>query len=345
MKRKFALSLFVLIAAFGSFSVKISQAAAQTSLTLFLGYIPNVQFAPVYVALDRGYFADMGLNVTLEHSYNETDGLTRIGVNQLQFGVISGEQIILARAKSAPVVYFFRWYQKFPVGIASPVDANITDPKQLVGHIISVPAKYGASYIGFRALLNAVGLKESDLKDVKEIGFNTAPLLCARQIDASVVYVANEPLLVEKQCFKTNVIAISDYANLVANGFVTNETTIQNHSDWVHGIANAFAKGLADTIADPDAAYTISKKYIPDLGDDPVQKQVLINSLLLWKSATNTPGYSDSATWKLTQDTLLAMKLIDQPLDLSKAFTNDYVPSLPVATSQTTNAATLAATP
>ena len=142
---------------------------------------------------------------------------------------------------------------------------------------------------------------------------------------------------IEKQCFKTNVIAISDYANLVANGFVTNETTLQNHPDWVKAVANAFAKGLADTIADPDAAYTISKKYIPDLGDDPVQKQVLLNSLPLWKSPSSTPGYSDPAAWKLTQDTLLAMKLIDKPLDLSKVFTNDYV-SVPVA-------ATMAATP
>jgi len=345
MKLKFTVSVLVLIAALGSFSVKPSQAAAQTPLTLFLGYIPNVQFAPVYVALDRGYFADAGLNITLEHSYNETDGLTRIGVNQLQFGVISGEQIILARAQSAPVVYFFRWYQKFPVGIASPVSANITDPKQLAGHVVSVPAKYGASYIGFQALLNAVGLKESDLKDVQEIGFNTAPLLCAGKIDASVVYVANEPVQIEQQCFKTNVIAISDYANLVANGFVTNETTIQNHPDWVRGIASAFAKGLADTIADPDSAYTISKKYIPNLGDDPVQKQVLLNSILLWKSPTNTPGYSDPAAWKLTQDTLLAMKLIAQPLDLSKVFTNDYVPAPPAATLQATSGATLAATP
>ena len=85
MKLKFSLSLLVLITIFGGLSVKPGQAAAQTPLTLFLGYIPNVQFAPVYVALDRGYFADAGLNVALEHSYNETDGLTRIGINQLQF--------------------------------------------------------------------------------------------------------------------------------------------------------------------------------------------------------------------------------------------------------------------
>ena len=344
MKRILTLSVIVVMTAVSAATASAQAATPLTPLTLFLGYIPNIQFAPVYVALNRGYFKDAGLDVTLEHSYNETDGLTRIGVNHLQFGMISGEQIILARAQGAPVTYFFRWYQKFPVGIASPVDAHITDPKQLVGHVVSVPAKYGASYIGFQALLHAVGLQESDLKEVREIGFNTAPLLCARQIDASVVYIANEPLQVEQQCFKTNVIAISDYANLVSNGLVTNETTLQNHPDWVRGISNAFARGLADTIADPSAAYTISKQYIPDLGDDPVQMQVLRNSIPLWQSTTNPPGYSDPAAWALTQDTLLAMKLIAQPVDLSKVFTNDYVPAPLPGTPSATTAATMPAT-
>lgn len=342
MKRNLMLSIVALVIAFGSGLVGSRAQNTQTPLTLFLGYIPNVQFAPVYIAVERGYFTAQGLNVTLEHSYNETDGLTRIGVNQLQFGVISGEQVILARAKGAPAVYVYRWYQRFPVGVASPVDANITDPKQLAGHVVSVPAKYGASYIGFEALLHAVGLKDSDLKEVREIGFNTAPIICARQVDASVIYVANEPVQIESQCFKLNVIRISDYANLVANGLVTNEATIQAHPDWVRAMNAALAQGIADTIADPNAAFVITQKYVQGLGNDPVQKQVLLNSIELWK--TDSPGYSDPAGWKLTQDTLLAMGLIDQPLDLSKVFSNDFLPNPPPATALATALATVSAT-
>lgn len=325
MKFKSLLLILLLLLVSACGSPRLNNAAsAKTPQTLFLGYIPNVQFAPIYVALDRGYFADQGLDVKLEHSYNETDGLTRIGVDKLQFGIISGEQVILARSKGAPVVYTFAWYQRFPVGVALPADLNITDPKGLAGHVVSVPGKFGASYIGFQALLKAVNLKESDLKEVREIGFNTAPILCARQVDASVIYVANEPLQVEKQCFKVNVIKISDYANLVANGIVTNENTIKTHPEWVRGMNVALAKGLAETIADPKTAYDISRKYIENLGDDPVQRQVLANSIELWKAAQL--GHADPGRWQLTQDTLLAMGLIDKPIDLSAAYTNDYLP-------------------
>src|SRR6266568_8796376 len=79
----------------------VSVRADPTPIKLFLGYIPNIQFAPVYVAMERGYFKDAGIDLTLENSFDETDGLTRIATGKLQFGLLSGEQVILARAQGA----------------------------------------------------------------------------------------------------------------------------------------------------------------------------------------------------------------------------------------------------
>jgi NitT/TauT family transport system substrate-binding protein len=321
-------------------SITSAATAGNTPVTLFLGYIPNVQFAPVYVAMDRGYFKEAGIDLTLENSFDETDGLTRVATDRLQFGLVSGEQVILARAQGAPVVYVFRWYQRFPVGIVTPADSGIAKPQDLAGKVVGVPVKYGASYVGLQALLNAAKLKESDLKEVKAIGFDTAPVVCGGQVDASVIYVANEPAQIESKCFKVNVINISDYANLVSNGLVTNEKTLKEKPDLVRGMTAALAKGLIDTIADPKAAYAISRNHVENLtADDPVQMAVLVKSIDLWK--TDRPGYSDPAAWKLTQDTLLAMGLIKEPVDLSKVFSNDYLPqSAPAAaaTSAATNA-------
>src|SRR5579859_3418998 len=299
---------------------------ALTSVTLFLGYIPNIQFAPVYVAVERGYFKDAGIDVKLEHSFDETDGVTRIATGQLQFGLVSGEEVPLARSKGAPVVYVFRWYQQFPVGVVVPADSAITKPQDLAGKVVGVPAKYGASYVGLQALLGAVNLKESDLKDVKAIGFDTAPVVCGKQVEASVVYVANEPAQIEAACFKVRVIKISDYANIVSNGLVTNEKTIQNQPDLVRAMNTALARGLADTLADPGAAYAISRKYVDKLAaSDPVQMAVLTNSLDLWK--TDRFGYSDPAAWQLTVNTLQTMGLITSPLDVSKVYSNDFLPA------------------
>lgn len=328
MRRSFKFVLVAVTLSLMVMSAVVPQAVSRSqnqAVTLFLGYIPNVQFAPVYVAVERGYFKAAGIDVALEHSPNETDGLTRVGTNKLQFGLVSGDQVLLARAQKAPVVYIFRWYQNFPVGVVVPADSGITKPEQLAGHIVGVPGKFGASYVGLQALLHAVKLKESDLKDLKAIGYDTALVMCGKQVEASVIYIANEPAQIEKACFKVNVIKISDYANLVSNGLVTNETTLTTQPDLARGMNAALAHGLDDTIVDPKAAYAISMKYVEGLtADDPIQFQVLTNSLNLWK--TSQYGYSDPAAWQLTLDTLTGMGLIKDPLDLTKTFSNDYLP-------------------
>lgn len=326
----------LLITVFASLSF-IPSATAQTTklmpLTIFVGYIHNVQFAPLYLAIQKGYFAEAGYDVTIEPSFNETDGLTRIAVNTLQFGMLSGEQVILAREKGAPVVYVAAWYQQFPVGVVVPADSAIKTVKDLAGKTVGVPGKFGASYIGFQALLNSAGLAESDLKGVQEIGFNTAPVICAGKVDAAVVYIANEPLQIEKTCFKTRVIKISESANLVANGLVTNEATIMDKPEMVRGVVAAFLKGLADTISDPDAAYQASKKYVENLGDDPLQMQVLRSSIALWKadaigSEPGVIGQIDPARWTLTQETLIKMNLMEKPISLEKAYTTAFLPQV-----------------
>ncbi len=84
--------------------------------------------------------------------------------------------------------------------------------------------------------------------------------------------------------------------------------------------------GLADTIADPENAYQISTGYVDTLAQaDPViQKQVLATSIDLWKAPRL--GESSPAAWENMQTVLLDMGLLTQPLDLTKAFTNQFLP-------------------
>ena len=119
---------------------------------------------------------------------------------------------------------------------------------------------------------------------------------------------------------------VADYVQLASNGLITNETTAADNPALVRGMVAALLHGLADTIADPENAYRISTGYVENLAQaDPViQKQVLATSIDLWKAARL--GESNPAAWENMQTVLLDMGLLTQPLDLSKAFTNEFLP-------------------
>jgi NitT/TauT family transport system substrate-binding protein len=299
----------------------------QTHITLFMGYIPNVQFAPAYVAAKKGYFADEGITINFENGI-ETDGLERIATDDLKFGLVSGDQVMLARSQGRPVVYVFEWYHNFPVGIVSPAELDITEPADLAGRVVSIPGPYGASYMGLHALLNAADLTEDDLGEMRSIGFAAADTVCAGQVEAAVVYIVNEPLQIQRQCTEVNVINVSDYADLVSNGLVTNETTIRDNPDLVRGMVRALQRGLADTLNNPNEAFDLSvENYVTDLADDEkeTQRQVLYNSLDLWQS--DTLGMTNPSAWEDTQAILIAIGFMNGPLDdLTTAYDMSFLP-------------------
>lgn len=294
-----------------------------TRLRLPMGYIPNVQYAPFYVAVSKGYYQQAGLEIEFDYSF-ETDGMALVGANQLPFALVSGEQVLLARAQGLPVTYVLAWWQQYPVAVASLKSSGIQTPADLKGKKIGLPGLFGASYIGLRALLNAGGLKEEDVT-LDSIGYNQVEALAAGREDAVVVYFNNEPLQLRSQGYDINVMCVADYVQLASNGLVANETTITQNPDLVRRMLQATLKGLADTLANPDDAFETCKKFVEGLDGDnaALQKQVLMMSLEFWK--TPTPGVSNPQAWENMQQVLLSMGMLKTPLDLNKAYTNQFV--------------------
>lgn len=291
-----------------------------TKIRLPMGYIPDPQYAPFYVAVDRGYYAEAGLELEFDYSF-ETDGVALVGANELPFAIVSGEQAILARAQGVPVVYILEWFQKFPIAIVSKASANITTPQDLIGRSVGLPFFFGASYVGYVGLLSANGIAQ-DQVNATEIGFTQVESLLADQVEAVVGYANNEPVQLQTRGEAINVLYVSDYVNLVANGIITNETTIAENPDLVQRFVDATLRGLADTLADPAAAYAISKKYVDGLDDS--RLNVLEASLPLWQ--TSQLGFVDAPAWGNTQQALLDAKLLDAPLaDLEAGFTNQFI--------------------
>jgi len=301
-----------------------NEAGTLTKIRLPMGYIPNIQYAPFYVAVEKGYFKEAGIEIDFDYKF-ETDGVALVGAGELPFAVVSGEQVLLARAQGLPVTYIAAWYQQYPVSVVAKSETGVIVPQDLKGRKIGLPGLFGASYIGLRALLNAGKLTEEDVT-LDAIGFNQVELVAAGQQDIVVGYSANEPIQLRAQGIAVTEMRVADYAQLAANGLLASEKVISENPELARAFVGAFLKGLQYTIANPDEAFTISEPYIPNFSelDSAVQKQVLETSIEQWKA--ERLGYSDPQAWENMQNVLLDMGLIAEKQDLSKAFTNEFIP-------------------
>jgi NitT/TauT family transport system substrate-binding protein len=301
-----------------------NEAGLLRHIKLPMGYIPNIQYAPYYVAVDKGYFAEEGIEIEFDYSF-ETDGVALTGAGEIPFAVASGEQVLLARSQGLPVVYAFAWYQQFPISVIAKPELGIESPEDLRGKKIGLPGLFGANYIGVEALLFSAGVDSSEVT-YDAIGFNQVESFATGVSDVVVVYTANEPIVLRAQGSEFTELRVSDYAQLTANGLVTSETTIASEPELIRAMTRALARGIEDAMANPDEAYAISAKFVENLDDQnrDVQMQVLTTSIEFWKA--ERIGFSNPQAWENMNDLLVKMGMIPEPVNLSKAFTNEFVP-------------------
>ncbi|MCA9994180.1 MAG: ABC transporter substrate-binding protein [Anaerolineales bacterium] len=320
MKRLGMILLLFLVVGLAACQSAAEPPAELTHIRLPMGFIPDPQYSPYYVAVDKGYYAEEGIEVEFDYSF-ETDGVALVGANELQFALVSGEQVVLARAQGLPLVYVLEWFQKFPIAIVSKASAGINSPADLAGRNVGLPGFFGASYVGYVGLLSANGLEQADV-NANEIGFNQVESLLTDQSEAVVGYANNEPVQLAARGEAVNVLYVADYIDMVANGVITNEETIANNPELVQGFVRATLRGLADTLANPEEAYEISKKFVEGLDDS--RMNVLEASLEMWRA--DKLGETGAASWEQTQEVLLQMGLLEAPLpDLSVMYTNEFV--------------------
>jgi NitT/TauT family transport system substrate-binding protein len=293
-----------------------------THIRLPMGYIPNVQYAPFYVAVEKGFFEEVGIEIEFDYSY-ETDGVALVGANELHFSVVSGEQVPIARAEGLPIVYVLAWYEKYPVAVIAKTNHNIHSPEDLAGKSIGLPGLFGANYVGLRALMGEVDLKESDLT-LESIGFNQVEVLASDTSDVVVGYVANEPVQLRAQGYDIDVMLVSDYLDLVSNGIITNEQTIQDDPELIKRMVSATLRGIQYAVENPEEAFQICFNYVEGLddADQQVQRDVLLESLELYQ--TDPYGYSHPESWENMQQVLLKMGLMKNAIDLEQAYSNEF---------------------
>jgi putative riboflavin transport system substrate-binding protein len=300
-------------------------------LTIGLTYVPNIQFAPFYVADSLGYYKDAGLSVTLRHhSFTEDEfGAVSTGKEDAVFG--GGDEMLQARDHNIPLVDVATIYTKYPVALIVPANSPIHTAADLRGHTIGTPGPYGETYFGLLALLKSAGLSTSDVT-IQNIGFTQEAALLGHKVDAVMGYVNNEPILFQQANFAVRTLALSDVVQqlpLISNGLGALQSELDAHASDIKALVAATLRGVEYTVAHPQQALDISKSYVPGLNDAKNAANalaVLQATIPLWESNGAKPGYNDPTTWQAMGNFMPSYKLLNSSSDVTKAYSNAYLP-------------------
>lgn len=289
-------------------------------VTLGMTYIPSVQFAPWYVAQEKGFFREAGLEVNFDYRM-DIDALQLVAAGQMDFAIAGGDQVITARAQQIPVVYLASLYAKFPPTIIAKAESKINKPQDLKGKKLGLPL-YGTNLLAAKAILKKAGVAESDVQLV-DIGYTQIPSLTSGKVDAVVGFANNEPVKLRANGYQVTELHAWDYFSLVGHGLITGEKQLATSKPVVRKMVAATIKGMRYALAHPEETWMICQKHLPGLGagQQSLEQEVLFTSMKLWESETTRQkglGQSNPKDWEASQQLMKELGLIKQTTPVKK---------------------------
>jgi len=289
---------------------------------------------PVFVAIGEGYFADEGLEVTVEAINGSAAVLQALSAGQAHFGRPGPGPVIAARSRGVDAVFIYNVAARSNFGVVVRDESEIQDPEGLRGKVIGTGTADGAE-VGFaRNVMTSAGMKEGTDFTFLTVG-DGGPATVAFQSGEMEAYSAStaDAAILNQRGMLVRDITPPEFARFFGNGLATMGDTIRDDRELVEKFGRAFAKGHAFALDDAnrEAVLTHLKAGNPQEGEDAEFQSALfdaVRSKTIAVDDSNGMGYLPPKVWEEWQDSLVAGGDIEKPLDdLTAAYTNEFIDS------------------
>ena len=227
--------------------------------TVVLDWYPNAVHAFLYDAMEKGYFAEEGLNLVVQFPANTNDGISLPAARKADAGVYYMQDVILTSVEEdIPIVSFGAITQKSMNVVISLKDSGITEAKDLAGKKIGYAGTV-LSEAQIQAMLADAGLSADDCECI-DVGFDLMSALTTGQVDATIGNMVNHEVpQMEEQGFEVNYFYPTDFG--VPQGyelvFLANKDAINENPEKYQGFLRACQKGFEDMKNNPDEVLQI----------------------------------------------------------------------------------------
>lgn len=303
-----------------------------TSVTFVQPSPSAINSFPVFVAIGEGYFADEGLEVTVESLNGSAAVLQALSAGQADFGRPGPGPVIAARSRGVDVVFIYNVAARSNFGIVVEEESDYQAIEDLRDTTIGTGTADGAE-VGFaRNVLLGAGMTEGEDFEFLTVGDGGPATAAFTRGDISA-YAAStaDAAILNQRGVAVRDITPAEYARFFGNGLATTGELIRENPELVEKFGRAFARGHAFALDDANRETVLGHLAAgnPQESEDPEFASALftaVRSKTIPIDDSMGLGYQPPEVWEEWQESMLAGGDIEEPLDdLSAAYTNEFV--------------------
>jgi NitT/TauT family transport system substrate-binding protein len=309
-------------------------AAAQTPITFSLDFRALGRHAAWYVALDKGYYKQAGLDVKIVPSQGTAQAIQNLEANAAQFAFSDVAGLVAARANGATAAKMIAViYQKAPYAIFTlKSGANVTRPEQIEGlEIASGAGSFTQKVIA--AFMIEKGLNPSTVKYTNIDPAARVGMLLSKKIPAIETFVMSKPGIAKAAPGDDQTFLLADHGlKLYSNGILARADYLSANADTAKAFAKASLQGWHDTIADPNGAAAIVAKYVQALDPEVALAEINIVDDLAVTADTRAKGLGTIDPATMAASVALIAKSLDNGgnIQATDVYDANFLPQPPI---------------
>jgi len=296
-----------------------------TKVSIALDWFPWSNHSGLYVAQERGYFTDEGLEVNIYVPGDPTTVLQTVGAGRDDFGISYQPELLIAREQGIEAVSIMAMVQHPLNSVMALKDSGILEPKDLKGKKVGATGAASDEAL-IDTMLRSQGLTIGDVEMVN-VGYDLIPALISKNVDAILgAYWVHESISAKNLGFDLNIMrmeehGVPDFYELV---IVASEDKIADEPEVVQKFVRAVTRGYEDAIADPVDAVAVLKALKPETDLDIENPGVKLLAPL-WATDNGVFGWQEKSRWETFANWLVETGRLTSADDVSNAYDNSFV--------------------